>query len=127
MTYNVDYEICALVFLLLLMLSLLVIKHINDSQSKAYLILLCVTIFDLIFDIAGSIMINNCEYAPRGLNFATNTIFLLMQSILPYFLMVYVLILCFICIFSWKQTAQHLNRMFHGKAEKTVPARHHLM
>lgn len=93
MTYNVDYEICALVFLLLLMLSLLVIKHINDSQSKAYLILLCVTIFDLIFDIAGSIMINNCEYAPRGLNFATNTIFLLMQSILPYFLMVYVVIL----------------------------------
>ena len=79
MTYNVDYEICALVFLLLLMLSLLVIKHINDSQSKAYLILLCVTIFDLIFDIAGSIMINNCEYAPRGLNFATNTIFLLMK------------------------------------------------
>lgn len=93
MQYNVDFEVCALIFMIVLYVNFVTVKRLSNTQTRAYNALLIVTIFDIALDIYSSILINNFTPETKGINVAVCTGFLLLQAFLPYIMMNYIVIL----------------------------------
>ena len=93
MQYNVDFEVCALIFLIVLYVNFVVVKRLGNAQTRTYNALMIVTIFDIALDITSSILINNYKPGDKTINIAVTTGFLLLQAFLPYIMMNYIVIL----------------------------------
>lgn len=90
MYYNVDYEICAAVFMLVLIIMTGHKKTLNDYQSKLYRVYLYITFLDLCLDVISCYTIAYHEVVPHWLNYSMNALFLTLQFVLPTLFLLYV-------------------------------------
>lgn len=90
MWYVVDYEVCAAVFLLVLILVTVFKKRYGDYQSKIYQVYLVLIFVNLCLDIITCYTITYYETVPYWLNYILNALFLMGQFMIPTLLMVYV-------------------------------------
>ncbi len=93
MQYNIDFEICALVFLVILYINFRLVRHVSSAQSRAYHVLLLATIVDIVSDIIGSIMINHYKDVSIFASTSIMTIFMFMQAVLPFIILNYIVIM----------------------------------
>ena len=93
MTYNVDFEVCALVFLVILYINFRLVRRVSSAQSRVYHILLLAAIVDIVSDIIGSIMINHYQVVSSFVSTIVMTIFMFMQAVIPYIIMNYIVIM----------------------------------
>ncbi len=89
MYYVVDFEICAAIFILLLIIITSVKKNVEDYQSKTYQAYLILTFVNLCLDVITCYTIEYYQVVPLWVNYLLNSIFLIGQFILPTLLMVY--------------------------------------
>ena len=90
MNYVVDYEICATFFLILLMVLSSMKRRMGDFQSKLYQTYLLGTFMSLCMDIITSYTIAYYDYVPVWLNYLLNSIFCVIQFLIPTLFMLYV-------------------------------------
>ncbi len=93
MQYNVDFEVCALVFLVILYINFRLVRRVSSAQSRVYHILLLAAIVDIVSDIIGSIMINHYQVVSSFVSTIVMTIFMFMQAVIPYIIMNYIVIM----------------------------------
>lgn len=93
MTYNVDFEVCALVFLVILYINFRLVRRVSSAQSRVYHILLLAAIVDIVSDIIGSIMINHYQVVSSFVSTIVMTIFMFIQAVIPYIILNYIMIM----------------------------------
>ena len=93
MYYILDYEICALIFLLIISVRFFEVRLFPNRQNKLFGIILYCAMIDLTLDIVGSITIEYAYMVPAWVNYAINTVFYSMQFIFPAIMMIYVIIM----------------------------------
>lgn len=91
MKYNVDFEICSLIFLVLLIIVSMGKQKLESFQSKEYRIYLAVTFFNTGLSVITCYTIAYRQYIPLGLNYLLNTLFLMFQGLIPLIFIVYAL------------------------------------
>lgn len=90
MRYVVDYEICAAVFMLVLILVTVFKKRYGDYQSKVYRVYLVLIFVNICLDIITCYTITYYEVVPFWINYVLNALFIMGQFMIPTLLMVYV-------------------------------------
>ncbi len=90
MYYVVHYEICAAVFMLLLIVVSALKKSFGNFQSRIYRVYLIVTFVALCLDVVSSYTVAYYEMVPLWVNYLLNSVFLMLQFIIPTLFMVYV-------------------------------------
>lgn len=89
MTYNLDFLLSSLIFLLLLLYHFLNRRSLDDSNSRLFRLFILIGITDIAFDIITTLL---TEYKIAGfatLTFVMLTIFYMLQVIVPYALFIY--------------------------------------
>lgn len=89
MYYNVDYEICAIIFLVMLIVLAATRKGLEDFQSKSFRIYLTACFVNICLDVITCYTVTYYEMVPLWLNYLLNTIFLAVQCIIPPMFTVY--------------------------------------
>lgn len=89
MYYNVDYEICSIIFLVMLIVLAATKKRLEDFQSKTFRIYLTVCFFNICLDVITCYTIEYYEIVPLWLNYLLNTVFLMIQCTIPPMIMLY--------------------------------------
>ena len=94
MTYNMDFLIAGLVFLLLILVQFLGRDRVENTNSKIFQMFIMLGIGDITFDIISSVLImeEKAEYA--GILRVVLTLLYLMQVLVPYGLFSYTKSLC---------------------------------
>lgn len=90
MKYNVDFEICAIFFLLLLIIISKARKRLENFQSKMYQIFMIVCFLNICLDVVTCYTDSYYQVVPLWLNYLLNTIFLMIQCAIPIMMSVYV-------------------------------------
>ena len=91
MRYNIDFEVCSLLFLFMLLLYFLSKKHIESFQSKQFRLYMIVGIIDIMLNILSCTIE---EYAPPvSLMLLVNLAFLVVHMCVPYICTEYVLMM----------------------------------
>ena len=90
MQYNVDFEICAVVFLVLLLIISLTRKKLEGYQSRVFQIYLYLVIASNILDITTSYCMPYYKSIPSWINWGLNAIFLGIQMVLPVIFVMYI-------------------------------------
>ncbi|MGN0155149.1 MAG: EAL domain-containing protein [Lachnospiraceae bacterium] len=89
MYYNVDYEICAIIFMIVLMGLFSGKKKLEDFQSRLFRIYLVGTFTNLCLDVITCYTIAYYMTVPLWLNYFLNSVFLAIQFLLPTIFMTY--------------------------------------
>ncbi|MCM1156989.1 MAG: bifunctional diguanylate cyclase/phosphodiesterase [Bacteroidales bacterium] len=90
MYYNVDYEICALVFLMLLIIISSAQRRLEGFQSKIFRLYLTACFGNICLDIITCYTVSYYQMVPLWLNYLLNTVFLMMQCLIPTMLVMYI-------------------------------------
>ena len=90
MNYNVDYEICTIIFLMLLLIISRVRKRLVDFQSKMYQIFMDVCFMNICLDVITCYTDSYYKAVPIWLNYGLNIIFLMVQCMIPMMVMLYI-------------------------------------
>ncbi len=90
MNYNVDYEICTIIFLLVVLVISRSRKRLEDFQSKMYQIFMIVCFANTCLDIVTCYTDSYYQKVPLWLNYTMNTFFLMVQCIIPIMVMLYI-------------------------------------
>ena len=90
MNYNVDYEICTIIFLVLLLIISRVRKRLVDFQSKMYQIFMDVCFMNICLDVITCYTDSYYKAVPIWLNYGLNIIFLMVQCMIPMMVMLYI-------------------------------------
>lgn len=92
MHYQYGFELCALLFLILLTTRFFGVRQFPNRENKLFGIALYFATADLLLDMIGSFMIEHPDKVPIWINYLTNTIFYLLQTVFPAVLLSYLLI-----------------------------------
>lgn len=92
MYYHVEYEICSIVFILLLVVVSATRKRLGDYQSKAFRKYMMAALFNCVLDVATCYMIHYHERIPYEINYIANAVYLASRFLLPTMLVQYVLV-----------------------------------
>lgn len=90
MYYNVNYEICTTVFLLLLIIISLTTKHLENFRSKMFKIYLVGVFTNNCLDVITCYTVTYYKTVPVWLNYLLNSVFLALQFLIPTVFMMYV-------------------------------------
>ena len=90
MYYNVDYEICSAVFLAILIILSITRKRLEDFQSKMFRVYLTACFINICLDVLTCYTIAYYETLPVWLNYLLNTVFLVIQCLIPTMFMQYI-------------------------------------
>lgn len=90
MQYNVNFEICTLIFVFVLMICFFSKTQLDGKQSRTYRIYLLIVFFDLLLDILSCFTIEYYKSVPLFWNMVVNTLFLMMQALVPAIFLNYV-------------------------------------
>ncbi len=90
MNYNVDYEICTIIFLILLLIISRVRKRLVDFQSKMYQIFMDVCFMNICLDVITCYTDSYYKAVPIWLNYGLNIVFLMVQCMIPMMVMLYI-------------------------------------
>ncbi len=91
--YIVAYELCALVFLIIITVHFFELRLFPNRQNKLFGVILYCAIADLSLDIIGSYTIEFANLVPPWINYLLNTVFYSLQVIFPALMMSYVVII----------------------------------
>ncbi len=90
--YQVQYEACALLFLIILACRFFSMRRFPDGLNKLFGAVLLLSVADLALDIAGAYTIMYAALTPVWANYLVNTAFYAMQVLLPALMTSYVLL-----------------------------------
>ncbi len=90
-TYQFQYELCSLVFLICLSIQFFSSKRFPTTTSYIFQWILVVAMWDLALDVAGSITLAYIETVPVWINYLINGLFYCLQTILPVLMCTYVI------------------------------------
>ena len=90
-TYQIQYELCALIILCCLTIQFFSSKRFPTITSNLFSTILVVSIADLALDILGSLAVNNINAVPVWLNYLVNSLFYCLQILLPLLMCIYVI------------------------------------
>lgn len=93
MEYIIEFDVIALVFLLILAGTLLFSKRIRTWQNYTFTLLLVIAIFTLVFDIAGGVVINYPEDYSLFTLYFINICYYVSQSLLGLVMLLYIFII----------------------------------
>lgn len=83
MNYNVDFEICSIVFMLLLIALSIYDRRMGNYQSKLFRVYLTGTFIDLCLDVVTCYTVAYHNVVPDVVNYVINSLFLAMQFLIP--------------------------------------------
>lgn len=83
MTYHVDYEICTIIFLIMLLIVSYIRKRLDDFQSRMYQTFLIVCFANTCLDVVTCYTDSYYTAVPVWLNYFLNAVFLMLQCIIP--------------------------------------------
>lgn len=89
--FNVDFEVCALVFLLIIMVYFFRKYYLLTAQNAFFACLLVVGALDIVMDIVTAYMIAYSDVVPHNLTIWLTTFFYVVQVTLPIMLFLFVL------------------------------------
>ncbi len=89
--YQVQYEVCALVFLLVVAARFFSIRRFPNRTNRLFGVILICAIADLSLDIVGAYTIMDAASVAPWVNYAVNTAFYALQIVFPALMMTYVL------------------------------------
>ena len=90
MYYVVDYELCAAFFMLLLIVISALKKDFGNYQSKIYRTYLFLVFAELCLDVITCYTVTYHQQVDLWLNYLLNSLFMMLQFIIPTLFMVYV-------------------------------------
>ncbi|MGE4485169.1 MAG: EAL domain-containing protein [Oscillospiraceae bacterium] len=93
MKYVLGYEICALIFLIVLMWRFFEMRRFPNEQNTLFCIIMWCALSDLVFNIFGSVLMDNPAAVPVWVNYLVNSIFYSLQTLFPALMMAYVLLM----------------------------------
>ena len=93
MKYIIEYEISALIFLVIVVYRFFSKKRFPNNQNKLFGIMMITAIIDIILDVVGSLTIENALYLPVWVNLVINTTFYCIQLLFPVFFLMYILLI----------------------------------
>ena len=93
MNYIIDYELCSLIFLLIILFRFNIIPKFQNKSNFIFQLILIVVIANISLDSLSAILIKNANIVPLWLNYLVNTLFYSLQVIMPVLLWLYVLVL----------------------------------
>ncbi len=91
--YTVEYELCALLFLIAITIQFYTKHHFPSRMTSLFYVILWSGIVSLTLDIFGSYLIENALVFPAWANYVINITFYSLQIIFPILLFVYILLL----------------------------------
>lgn len=92
--YVVEYEACALIFLIIVTVRFFCIRKYPSRLNTLFAVVLYCAIADIALDIASTFFLTYPDVIPLWLNYLTNTSFYTLQVVLPVLVLVYVLNMC---------------------------------
>ena len=90
MIFNIDYEIASLVFALVFIVTMISKRDYDEYSRKAFMTYFVLGVIDVILDIVTSYTDSFPDRYPMVLDYTLNTMFLIMQAVIPTFLIHYV-------------------------------------
>ena len=93
MKYIIEYEISALIFLVVVAYRFFSKRRFPNNQNALFGIVMITAIFDIALDVIGSLAIENALSLPIWVNQLINTTFYCLQLLFPVFLLMYVLLI----------------------------------
>lgn len=90
MQYNINFEICTLIFVTVLIISFFSKKQMNDKQSRTFQVYLLIVFLDLCLDIISCITVEYYKLIPLPVNIIINTLFLMLQAVVPAIFITYI-------------------------------------
>ena len=94
MHYIIDYEVCALLFLLVVGVHFFITKRFYGHQNKFFAVFIIIAIFDISLDLITAYTIDNAINISLWINELLLTFFFLVQTVLSALLFIYILVLC---------------------------------
>lgn len=91
MNYIIEYEICAIICVIIIFISFLRSHFFPSMQNKLFGALLVFTICDLTLDVITAITIEHVLSLPFWLNYLLNTLFYSMQMVFPIIALFYII------------------------------------
>ena len=93
MRYHVEYELCSLLFLLVLTVRFFSVRRFPNTQNRLFGCALWFAMADLALDIAGAYTIQYAAIVPAWINYVLNTVFYALQIGFPGVMCIYVAVL----------------------------------
>ena len=93
MTFVYDFDITAIVFLLIILWRFLSRRQFPLVSNRVYGALLILSFFNLILDILGSVLVTHPETVPLALSYTVNGLYYVLQIFFPGTLTIYILTL----------------------------------
>lgn len=90
MVYNVDFEICTIIFMLVIIAMIFTRKEIPDFQNRVFKVYIIVCFLNSCLDIVTCFTIADLTLIPLWLNYVLNILFLVGQCIIPTIFLSYV-------------------------------------
>ena len=90
MIFNIDFEIASLVFALVFIVTMISKRDYDEYSRKAFMTYFVLGVIDVILDIVTSYTDSFPDRYPMVLDYTLNTMFLIMQAVIPTFLIHYV-------------------------------------
>ncbi len=102
MTYIVEYEVCALLFLVIVAIRFFSVRRFPSFQNKLFGVLLICSTGDVLLDVVGSIAIMRAADLPPYVNYLINTPFYALQFMLLPLVFAYLVSLAGL-YYSWRR------------------------
>ena len=102
MTYIIEYEVCALLFLVIVLIRFFSVRRFPSFQNKLFGVLLVCSAGDVLLDVVGSITIMRAATLPPYVNYLINTTFYALQFILLPLVLAYLVALAGL-FYSWRR------------------------
>lgn len=90
MIYNVDFEICTIIFMIFFFIMVFSRKGTLDFQNRIFRICLIVCFLNTCLDVISCYTTANITLIPIWLNYVLNSLFLIVQCIIPTIFLLYV-------------------------------------
>ena len=90
MVFNIDYEVAALVFAIVFIVTMISKRDYDEHSRRTFIVYFVVGLLDVILDIVTAYTDSYPDRFPSFVNYSLNTLFMLMQIIVPTLLLHYV-------------------------------------
>lgn len=90
MLYHIDYEVCTLIFLIIISVHNYTKKHLPSMQDKYFSYLLITTIVNIVLDVITAYTISYTEKVPLFLNYFLNSLYFVSQFLLSGIIIAYI-------------------------------------
>ncbi len=91
MKFIYDYELCALGFLLVIMVFYFIRRRLGSMTNRMYSLFLFAAFFDIVLDVAATLLLDKAPDVPTWIDYLLNSLFYIFQVLVVYFGFLYTL------------------------------------